>query len=105
MAILAATPPLTTRVGVLILYSDLKRSMERAQRSAMISATVCWNACERSAISLRFKSPAGSFSTDCRTAVFKPENEKSSSLRPFIGVGSGKRFNAAAGSLHCAAIF
>ena len=58
-------------------------------RSSTTSTTACWNEAHRSATS--WSDSGAIFSASSRSAVFRPESEKSASLRPCIGRGSAKR--------------
>ena len=60
------------------------------RRSATTSTTACWNEAHRSATSASVSGAI--FSASSRSAVFKPDSEKSQSIRaPVIGRGSAKR--------------
>ncbi len=74
IASLAATPPAaTSEEGMPKVSRNMRRPQRR--RSATTSTTACWNAAHKSATS---SSVSGAiFSASSRSAVFRPESEKS----------------------------
>ena len=89
-AALAATPPATTSGGrAMSGNSPRKRARLRPTRSSSVSAIAAWKEAQMSATS--FSESGAMAVAACRTAVFKPENEKSSLASPLSGRGKSKR--------------
>jgi len=89
IARLAATPPAATSVGAASGSSAKNRARARATRSASAPVTAAWKEAQKSATS---RSDSGaSAAAVWRTAVFRPEKEKSGRAAPFIGLGKAKR--------------
>ena len=97
-ALLAATPPATTRCRP-SGHSLVNWAMARRVRSPMESATAAWNAAHTSATSWSDRG-CGNDSTSRRTAFLRPEKLKSQPGLPFMGRGRAKR----AGSPRSAAL-
>ena len=86
---LAATPPATTRRRASPWRARNSATAFRV-RSLRTSATASWKAAARSAAAAPSGASPNSW-TARRTAVLRPENEKSQPVRPSIGRGSAKR--------------
>ena len=88
IAPLLATPPAATSVRGRPATASKARSPARV-RSTTTSTTAAWNDAHRSATTVGVSGPARSASR--RTAVFRPDKEKSAAARPSMGRGSAKR--------------
>ncbi len=90
MAPLAATPPATTRAGSGTSGNSCRnRTSAREMRSSRVATMAAWKDAQMSSTSAW---PRGAIaSAACRTAVLRPEKEKSSRSSPFSGRGKANR--------------